>query len=787
MKNIPQFLVIAILFLFGSGCATTAQKLNSAELKGDFVSMEKYAKQLTPDLSKAEARDIFPLCFSYSKTKKYSELLQCLDSLDEAIKREGDIDKSGVIVRDFYYPLTPKSHLLRAEALLDLGEYPRALEYAKMAYESGPKSIEIGKYGTFPIYSLSTLSIAYTVNNDRNNAFRYIDMLKELDIGFRHRHAQPVKYTELAKTYLALKGYKEALNMIEQEKSGLINVVNIALQIGGGLFGYGLGNLLLAPITGWGSFDSFQKDFIYLKCQFETGQIENAKEGYDKLIENPIISGYGDIYWSVLSDRGLITERDGNYKEAIEYYRKAIDIIEQQRSTINTETSKIGFVGNKQKVYHQMISTLYSDNQYVNAFEYVERSKSRALVDLLASNKEFSISKDKEQVASMLKELETIESEGKAIDISSLATEKVNQRNIRSVQIKERIKTLTPELTSLVTVSIPSPTEIQSNIRADETLVEYYYHGEDLYVFVLNRNTLKAVKLDGKDILKDIEQFRKLLQDPKSTQYPELSQRLYQRLIKPIENLIATPKLIIVPHGILHYLPFNALNSGSNYLIDKYSVSYLPSSSIMKFLKQKKTQKTYGALIFGNPDLGDPQYDLKYAGEEAVAISKELPNVKVLLRQEATETNFKKSANQFSYIHFATHGIFESDQPLNSGLFLSKDTENDGVLSVNELYSLNLSADLVTLSACETALGKINPGDDVVGLQRGFLYAGANSIVASLWKVDDMATSQLMTGFYSNLKKTNKGDALREAQLTVKKQYAHPYFWAAFQLTGMAE
>jgi CHAT domain-containing protein len=787
MKNIPKFLVIAILFLFGSGCATTAQKLNSAELKGDFVSMEKYAKQLTPDLSKAEARDIFPLCFSYSKTKKYSKLLQCLDSLDEAIKREGDIDKSGVIVRDFYYPLTPKSHLLRAETLLDLGEYPRALEYAKMAYESGPKSIEIGRYGTFPIYSLSTLSVAYTVNNDRNNAVRYIDMLKELDIGFRHRHAQPVKYTELAKTYLALKGYKEALNMIEQEKSGLINVVNIALEIGGGLFGYGLGNLLLVPITGWGSFDSFQKDFIYSKCQFETGQIENAKEGYDKLIENSIISGYGDIHWSVLSDRGLIAERDGNNKEAIEYYRKAINIIEQQRSTINTEISKIGFVGNKQKVYHQMISTLYSYGQYANAFEYVERSKSRALVDLLASNKEIDTSKDKEQVASMLKEIETIETEGKALDVSSLATDKINERNTRSVQIKEKIKAIAPELSSLIAVSIPHSSEIQSYINNDETLLEYYYHGEDIYAFVVKKNVLKAVKLDGQNLVNVIGQFRKLLEDPKSQQYLELSQKLYQRLIKPIEYLINAQKLIIVPHGVLHYLPFNALNSGNSYLIDKYSVSYLPSSSIMKFLKQRKTQAAKNALIFGNPDLGDPKYDLKYAEEEAVTISKGFPSAKVLIRKEATKTAFKKIGSQFDYIHFATHGQFESDAPLNSGLFLAKDSENDGVLSVNELYSIRLNADLITLSACETALGKINPGDDVVGLTRGFLFAGSSSIVASLWKVDDMATAQLMTEFYSNLRKTNKRDALRDAQLNIKKQYEHPYFWAAFQLTGIAD
>lgn len=130
------------------------------------------------------------------------------------------------------------------------------------------------------------------------------------------------------------------------------------------------------------------------------------------------------------------------------------------------------------------------------------------------------------------------------------------------------------------------------------------------------------------------------------------------------------------------------------------------------------------------------------------------------------------------------HGTFDAEKPLSSGLLLVGDSENDGRLTVGELYDLNLTADLVTLSACETALGRIANGDDVVGFTRGFLYAGADSIVSSLWQVDDAATSVLMQSFYEGLKNSDKRSSLRQAQLTTRKEYQHPYYWAAFQLTG---
>jgi len=190
-------------------------------------------------------------------------------------------------------------------------------------------------------------------------------------------------------------------------------------------------------------------------------------------------------------------------------------------------------------------------------------------------------------------------------------------------------------------------------------------------------------------------------------------------------------------------------------------------------------------LLLGNPDLGRPDMDLPGAEAEVRAIKAIWPGSTVLLRKSATKGAIDKAGGLFRIIHVAAHGEFASDQPLNSRLLLAPEGSDNGQLTAGDLYGLRLNADLVTLSACETGMGKVLSGDDVVGLTRGFLYAGANSIVASLWPVSDEETKFLMTSFYGNLKRMPKADALRQAQLETKKKYPHPFYWSAFQLTGM--
>jgi CHAT domain-containing protein len=364
----------------------------------------------------------------------------------------------------------------------------------------------------------------------------------------------------------------------------------------------------------------------------------------------------------------------------------------------------------------------------------------------------------------------------------------VDKNKTRSIQIKTRedLKTKAPELASLVTVTSQPVSELQSLIPKEEALIEYYYRGKDMYVFILSDGKLQTVKLDSEGLTEDVQAFRKLIDTPNSTQFMGMSKKLYKRLFQPLESALNKRNLIIVSHGALHYLPVNALHDSNDYLIDRYSIRMMPSAGAMKYLSKRKADKKGGILIFGNPDLGDPKLDLEYAQREAAEIAKISPKSKVFVKKEATEGALRKHCKDYNYLHFATHGQFNPDAPLKSALLLAPDAKYNGMLTVDKIYSLNLDADLVTLSACETGLSKIANGDDLVGLTRGFLYAGSSSIVASLWKVDDLATSQLMTRFYAELGKTNKREALRKAQLETKKKYAHPYYWASFQLTGSA-
>ncbi len=221
--------------------------------------------------------------------------------------------------------------------------------------------------------------------------------------------------------------------------------------------------------------------------------------------------------------------------------------------------------------------------------------------------------------------------------------------------------------------------------------------------------------------------------------------------------------------------------------MERASLRSLPSASVLPYLAQRRTPAARRLLALGNPDVGDARYDLKFAEEEVRAIAGTFGEARVLVREQASKDAFRRLAEGASHIHFAGHGRFDSDAPMASGLMLAGARPGEGFLSLADLYALQLDADLVTLSACETGLGKVQNGDDVVGLARGFLYAGSRSIVASLWKVDDQATSSLMTRFYENLKTLNKRDALREAQLATRRQHPPPFYWAAFQLTGLAD
>jgi len=765
--------------------------VDRAFASGRFGDMALLLEPQTRELKNGKSDQLVRLCFAYSKIKSYAKLDACLDELEKKIAG-GDRSggkygswwaqptwfvtsrmPSGLMFGTKDWDITPYPHIMRAEAALDHGDYPRAIEQALIAKGKLTSNQTQGNY--FQVDVLGILAVGHALLGQTERARVFIDELSKLDISsFATSSAEIYLRATLARALVAVKDFKRALEVISQDNSSGLRAM------ASGFAGLKDGESL------W-RWEEAPRDYMRHKCEMETDRRKEAKAGFDRLLAQPGIADHAGFYWMLLHDRGRLAERDGDTGAAIRYYRDAVDAIERLRASINTEASRIGFISDKQEVYFDLIRLLVAGGSVASAFEYVERSKSRALVDLLASKKVFSARDiDAETARQVLSKLDAADLEAR-IQADTARPGAVTR--LRSLELaRQDVRLKAPELSSLVTVTSVPTNELRALIGADETLVEYYYWGRDLYIFILDREQLQVVTLDATGLGDAVHAFRTAVVDPATSRWQASAKALYQRLWSPIEKNVTSNSVVVVAHGALHYLPFSSLQApDGRLLIDQFGLRFLPSASVLKFLRPTIDRNAVKLLVLGNPDLGDARLDLKYAEEEARTVANLFPGSKLLVRRDASATNFLKSAGLFSRVHFATHGSFQSDNPLNSGLHLAKDDENDGLLSVSGLYSLSLDADLIALSACETGLGKVSNGDDVVGLTRGFLYAGSRSIVASLWSVEDRATAALMKDFYTNLATHTKQEALRQAQIKTRQKFPHPFFWAAFQLTGRSE
>jgi CHAT domain-containing protein len=250
---------------------------------------------------------------------------------------------------------------------------------------------------------------------------------------------------------------------------------------------------------------------------------------------------------------------------------------------------------------------------------------------------------------------------------------------------------------------------------------------------------------------------------------------LYDLLLRPIEDRLGTGRLVVVPHRALHYVPFHALYNGSQYIIEQREVSYAPSATMLHLCLARPQGPLQRALLVGvseAPMLGVIQ--------EVQTLAALFEQATVLIDSEATVAAIRAQATAADVLHLACHGQFRPDNPLFSSLRLG-----DGWLTVYDAYSLDLQCQLVTLSACETGMSIIAPGDELIGLTRGFFSTGAPSLLASLWAIDDESATAYMSNFYERLCAGERpAAALRQAQLALLTQQPHPFFWSPFILLG---
>ena len=520
---------------------------------------------------------------------------------------------------------------------------------------------------------------------------------------------------------------------------------------------------------------------------------------------------------------GTLALVEGDYLHAQIEFEQAIDLLERLRGQVMIEFT-FGFLEDKQSAYEQIV-TLYLDklNDSTKAWHFAERAKSRALLDLITNHIDLSIRSRNPDDDALVEELTALRAEHSRLyrrqqeeRRQTISEGKADRRSGHATQIEEAILTAEQEIEEAIltaeqeiekqwntllmrnvdytldhTVALVSLERIQAHLDENSCIIEYFVALENLSVFIITANAVKSLSLGPLADLHPLFTFLRMNLDavPRSSRVhigklingiQGILCQLYSSIIAPIEQAInEVDRLIVIPHGPLHALPFHALYDGEHYLVERYEFSYLPSASLLPICNQIEPTST-NALILAHTQGGE----LTGRRHEGQAVN-ELLNGTFYLDDAATLARFHEHAGHCRVLHLATHGQFNMDNPLFSGLALE-----DGELTTYDIFNLRLSASLVVLSACETAKARVGGGDELIGLSRALMYAGAKSLIISHWKVEDESTKRLMCRFYNNLMQgCTKGMSLQETQRYMIRQeeepmFQHPYFWSAFFLMG---
>lgn len=533
--------------------------------------------------------------------------------------------------------------------------------------------------------------------------------------------------------------------------------------------------------------------------------------------------------------RGQYQENKGNLVEAEANYRESVKLLESLREgAAGGEEGKLSFEEATAPVYERLINILLRQGKVPEAMNYLERSRLKKFRDQFDQLKPTLSSKEEEQARQKEEKLMLEIGSVQELLNQELSKPKEQQNSARIEELERRLSARKqdyieyvndlrekfPELASLVSIQPDSLIDLQALLPPQAAIVQYLILNDRLFIFVVTGKTsiYKEVKVSQEELEGKVDTLRGFLMDPqipamlgpldpvslkpqdqsRADLFDEwiqplmkVSEELRGLLLQPVEAEIAPFAVLgIIPNGKLHLLPFQALGRKSpdgrfRFLIEEKSLFQLNSQSILKFAQKRATQLgTETRLVaFGNPD-----NSLKYAEEEVQIIKKLFSNAKAYLRQDASKEKLQKGLESYDILHLATHGRMKDDIKQSYVVMArSPDGKDDGKLSLREIWGLNLKGyQLVTLSACETAVGKEASGDTIVSLETAFLRAGSATIVASLWGVDDLATGALMERFYENLRSNGKAESLRAAQISLRNdpRFAYPFYWAPFILVG---
>lgn len=705
----------------------------------------------------------------YRKIGDYTAAIQCLNNALEVFAS--------------YYTATGKILLGHAESLNNLG----------LVY------MEIGE-----------LSQARTCFVDAQQHFQTIGDIKGIAITLQNRAAVYMEYATYDSVY-----YDSAQSMYDiAEKHAKDQSARAFLLNNQGVLYQYRGQYSQADKAFTQALDLLQEEDKLNRikvlnnkgnCAFSQQKYQLALTWYTDAYSEAIIKSHKTWEAALLSNIGMTQHALGKSDEAIKSLTRAAFIIEDIRHMIISQEYRSQYFEDKITIYEKLIQIMYEKGDVKQAFLYAEKAKARAFLDLL-SDVDFSEQHDiSPDIRMLIKQEQHLVRKIEYLHGDSLQSQAI--KKLRHVD--EQLQQAYPEYYHLKSIEPVGVKDIQSILDDSTAVLEYFFGSYRGHVYAITDRSISVHELSGhpETIYTAVDSLVRIIRRRKN--YTEYGTWLYDQLIRPVRSsLTSIKRLCIIPHGILHHLPFSTLiDDNGHALIDQFDIFYAPSASIYTIVHNRNQLRKQGVAIFAKSDFNDhPEWqDLPLPGTQAEKDSllsrSGFSSVRVYADTEGpafkpTEANLKAIAQDFDIIHCATHGKLINDSPMDSKIILSADDEEDGNLTVREIFTMELDAYLVTLSACETGnvrgfneQGRYSAGDDLTGLTRAFLFAGASSVVASLWKVHDLSTALLMTRFYRNLATMDKVKAMCEAQRWLFHNdelyyFNKPFFWAPFVVFG---
>lgn len=499
---------------------------------------------------------------------------------------------------------------------------------------------------------------------------------------------------------------------------------------------------------------------------------------------------------AALNALGKLSLLRGDTAAAKAFFKDSIRTIEDLRSPLDAEDFSMAFFGSRLEPYKNLAQILLNENKFSDAFKVIESGRARSLLD--AASTRSSNSTVSKKLTDKLNELRAeLNFYYKKFDIADASETERLTSDIERIETK--LSDTMRQLTSLglsgsrskgnrhETFSLKA---VQDQIDRSTALIEFVEFDGMISAFVVTKEKVQFIRdttaaSDVEQALEELHfqfgalrygsaQLGRFLDDLK-TRANKCLDSLYDQLIRPLVDHISKDRLVIVPVGSLNYVPFHALHDNGKYLVETFEIIYAPSARVWTTLQKRRNKKIENSLLIGFADERIPLVENEIRELEPI-----VADPTAFVGKKATFASFINNAPAFDAIHMACHGKFRPENPMFSSLHLA-----DGWVTVRDICSQKLTAKLVTLSACETGLNKIFAGEEILGLARGFLTAGADSLVVSLWAVNDAATSRLMRDLYTNLQRgTSISASLRQAQLSFIERGEHPFYWSPFVSIG---